>query len=115
MREKNSDNLKMKLNTPVRQDAVRFVCMACLHQSFPDPQSVPPGDVLIVAGDFTLCGRPDEVELFNTYASNSFSFQIFPLNANLKFNLARIPQFALYKVEPLSRFSIQGLGKVFPG
>uniref|UniRef100_A0A183D5N4 Metallophos domain-containing protein n=1 Tax=Gongylonema pulchrum TaxID=637853 RepID=A0A183D5N4_9BILA len=58
---------QMKLNTPVKRDAVRFVCMSCLHQSFPDPQSVPPGDVLIIAGDFTLCGRPDEIELFDNY------------------------------------------------
>lgn len=59
----------MKLSTPIRNDAVRFVCMACFHQSFPDPQYVPPGDILIVAGDFTLCGRPDEIELFSKYLS----------------------------------------------
>lgn len=59
----------MKLDTPIRQDAVRFVCMACLHQSFPDPQCVPPGDILIVAGDFTSYGRPDEVKLFSEYLS----------------------------------------------
>ncbi|EFO25640.2 hypothetical protein LOAG_02847 [Loa loa] len=58
---------QMKLSAPVRHDAVRFVCMACIHQSFPEPQSVPPGDILIVAGDFTLYGRPDEVELFSKY------------------------------------------------
>ncbi|VDK79440.1 unnamed protein product [Litomosoides sigmodontis] len=57
----------MKLSTPIRKDAVRFVCMACFHQSFPDPQRVPLGDILIVAGDFTLCGRPDEIELFSKY------------------------------------------------
>ncbi|VBB29111.1 unnamed protein product [Acanthocheilonema viteae] len=65
---KNNRPVKtMKLNTPIRQDAVRFVCMACLHQSFPDPQSIPSGDILIVAGDFTLYGRPDEVKLFSEY------------------------------------------------
>ncbi|KAK6104605.1 Calcineurin-like phosphoesterase family protein [Brugia pahangi] len=58
---------QMKLSTPIRHDAVRFVCMACIHQSFPDPQFIPPGDILIVAGDFTLYGRPDEVELFSKY------------------------------------------------
>ncbi|CAG9535091.1 unnamed protein product [Cercopithifilaria johnstoni] len=65
---KNNRPVKaMKLSTPIKQDAVRFVCMACLHKSFPDPQYVPPGDILIVAGDFTLYGRPDEIELFNKY------------------------------------------------
>ncbi|MCP9263652.1 Metallophosphoesterase MPPED2 [Dirofilaria immitis] len=58
---------QMKLDTPIRQDAVRFVCMACLHQSFPHPQSIPLGDILIVAGNFTLFGGPDEVEDFSKY------------------------------------------------
>uniref|UniRef100_A0A0R3RHJ1 Metallophos domain-containing protein n=1 Tax=Elaeophora elaphi TaxID=1147741 RepID=A0A0R3RHJ1_9BILA len=65
---KNNRPVKtMKLTTPIREDAVRFVCMACLHELFPDPQSIPPGDILIVAGDFTMCGRPDEVEIFSNY------------------------------------------------
>lgn len=66
----------MKLDTPIRQDAVRFVCMACVHQAFPDPQTVPPGDILIVAGDFTVSGRPDEVEFFNAYLSKQKFIQI---------------------------------------
>ncbi|EJW74655.1 hypothetical protein WUBG_14436, partial [Wuchereria bancrofti] len=67
---KNNRPVKaMKLSTPIKHDAVRFVCMACIHQSFPDPQFIPPGDILIVAGDFTLYGRPDEVEIFSKYLS----------------------------------------------
>ncbi|VDM92023.1 unnamed protein product [Onchocerca ochengi] len=58
---------QMKLNTPMKQDAIRFVCMACLHQSFPHPQLVPPGDILVVAGNFTQIGGPDEVEIFSQY------------------------------------------------
>lgn len=67
----------MKLETPVRRDSVRFVCMSCMHQEFPEPNTVPPGDIVIIAGDFTECGRPDELELFSAYVcmySINFSF-----------------------------------------
>ncbi|VDN03329.1 unnamed protein product [Thelazia callipaeda] len=67
----------MKLDTPVRSDAVRFVSMACIHHSLPDPKSIPPGDVLIVAGDFTQCGRLDEIELFSNYLKQlSHTFKV---------------------------------------
>uniref|UniRef100_A0A914UWR2 Calcineurin-like phosphoesterase domain-containing protein n=1 Tax=Plectus sambesii TaxID=2011161 RepID=A0A914UWR2_9BILA len=55
----------MKLDTPIRPDYVRFVCVACSHGNFIDPKTVPPGDVLIIAGDFTSCGLPKEIKAFN--------------------------------------------------
>ncbi|PIO66748.1 hypothetical protein TELCIR_11525 [Teladorsagia circumcincta] len=55
----------MKLDTPVRPDHVRFVCIGCTHGVKIDPADLPPGDVLLVAGDFTTCGLPNEVLSFN--------------------------------------------------
>ncbi|XGW07586.1 hypothetical protein V3C99_010617 [Haemonchus contortus] len=56
---------QMKLDTPVRPDHVRFVCIGCTHGVKIDPANLPPGDVLLVAGDFTSCGLPNEVLSFN--------------------------------------------------
>ncbi|KAK5970281.1 Metallophosphoesterase domain-containing protein 1 [Trichostrongylus colubriformis] len=56
---------QMKLDTPVRPDHVRFVCIGCTHGVQIDPANLPPGDVLLVAGDFTSCGLPNEVHSFN--------------------------------------------------
>uniref|UniRef100_A0A0K0DMA8 Metallophos domain-containing protein n=1 Tax=Angiostrongylus cantonensis TaxID=6313 RepID=A0A0K0DMA8_ANGCA len=56
---------QMTLDTPIKPDHVRFVCIGCTHGVKFDPASVPPGDVLLVAGDFTNCGLPSEVHSFN--------------------------------------------------
>ncbi|KHN83338.1 UPF0046 protein T07D4.2 [Toxocara canis] len=56
---------QMKLDAPIKPDHVRFVCVACTHGVPLDPASIPPGDILIVAGDFTSCGLPKEVKAFN--------------------------------------------------
>uniref|UniRef100_A0A1I7XDE6 Metallophos domain-containing protein n=1 Tax=Heterorhabditis bacteriophora TaxID=37862 RepID=A0A1I7XDE6_HETBA len=56
---------QMKLDTPVKTDHVRFVCLGCTHGNRIDPSRVPPGDVLLIAGDFTTCGLPKEVHSFN--------------------------------------------------
>ncbi|PAV58440.1 hypothetical protein WR25_12376 [Diploscapter pachys] len=56
---------QMKLDTPVRHDHVRFVCIGCTHGCKLDMEKIPPGDVLIIAGDFTTCGLPKEVYSFN--------------------------------------------------
>ncbi|KAK6046358.1 hypothetical protein COOONC_16137 [Cooperia oncophora] len=56
---------QMKLDTPIRPDHVRFVCIGCTHGVKIDPANLPPGDVLLVAGDFTSCGLPNEVSSFN--------------------------------------------------
>lgn len=55
----------MKLDTPIKPDHIRFVCIGCTHGSKIEPARVPPGDVLLVAGDFTSCGLPKEVQYFN--------------------------------------------------
>ncbi|VDM59311.1 unnamed protein product [Angiostrongylus costaricensis] len=56
---------QMTLDTPIKPDHARFVCIGCTHGVKFDPASVPPGDVLLVAGDFTNCGLPSEVHSFN--------------------------------------------------
>uniref|UniRef100_A0A8R1E4H7 Metallophos domain-containing protein n=1 Tax=Caenorhabditis japonica TaxID=281687 RepID=A0A8R1E4H7_CAEJA len=55
----------MRLDTPVKPDHVRFVCIGCTHGEPFDLTKLPPGDVLLVAGDFTSCGLPNEVAHFN--------------------------------------------------
>ncbi|CAJ0567425.1 unnamed protein product, partial [Mesorhabditis spiculigera] len=61
--------IQMKLDTPIRPDHVRFVCVSCTHGQ-PLPH-LPDGDVLIVAGDFTSCGLPKEVKNFNAQLANT--------------------------------------------
>lgn len=56
---------QMRLDTPVKPDHVRFVCIGCTHGEQFDISKLPPGDVLLVAGDFTSCGLPNEVHNFN--------------------------------------------------
>ncbi|CEF71419.1 Calcineurin-like phosphoesterase domain, apaH type-containing protein [Strongyloides ratti] len=56
---------QMKLDTPIRPDAMRFVCIGCTHGAHLNPKKIPPGDVLIVCGDFTSCGLPREVKSFD--------------------------------------------------
>ncbi|CAO4365105.1 unnamed protein product [Caenorhabditis nigoni] len=56
---------QMRLDTPVKPDHVRFVCIGCTHGEQMDLSKLPPGDVLLVAGDFTSCGLPNEVHSFN--------------------------------------------------
>ncbi|WKX94556.1 hypothetical protein Q1695_011665 [Nippostrongylus brasiliensis] len=56
---------QMKLDTPIKPDHVRFVCIGCTHGVKLDPSILPLGDVLLVAGDFTTCGLPNEVHSFN--------------------------------------------------
>ncbi|KJH49755.1 Ser/Thr phosphatase family protein [Dictyocaulus viviparus] len=56
---------QMSLNTPIKPDHVRFVCIGCTHGVKINPSSIPPGDVLLIAGDFTTCGLPTEVYSFN--------------------------------------------------
>ncbi|KFD54242.1 hypothetical protein M514_04784 [Trichuris suis] len=54
------------VNEPRKEGFCRFVCIAdtcCKH----DQCKVPDGDVLIVAGNFTSCGHPDEIRAFNDY------------------------------------------------
>src|SRR5688572_862313 len=45
---------------------VRIVCLSDTH-GFHGRLSVPAGDVLLHAGDFTMAGRPDEIESFDRW------------------------------------------------
>ena len=48
---------------PKRPGTVRFVCVSDTHSSLPS-QTLPDGDCLIHAGDFSNTGLPSEVEAF---------------------------------------------------
>uniref|UniRef100_A0A0N4Z017 Metallophos domain-containing protein n=1 Tax=Parastrongyloides trichosuri TaxID=131310 RepID=A0A0N4Z017_PARTI len=56
---------QMKPDTPIRTDAMRFVCIGCTHGEQINPKKIPAGDVLIICGDFTSCGLPREVKCFD--------------------------------------------------
>ncbi|CAN8023152.1 unnamed protein product [Ixodes persulcatus] len=58
----------LRLDAPVRPDAVRFVCVSDTHNSIARMRhKIPPGDVLIHAGDFTRRGLITEVDEFNRF------------------------------------------------
>ena len=45
---------------------IKFVCIADTHNMH-DEIDIPDGDVLLVAGDFTMKGRPREIRKFNLF------------------------------------------------
>ncbi|VDI17020.1 Hypothetical predicted protein [Mytilus galloprovincialis] len=59
----------LNIHSPVKPDCLRFVCLSDTHSKLHvDDMSkfyVPPGDILLHAGDFTMKGRPLEIERFN--------------------------------------------------
>ncbi|KAH7731653.1 Protein C25E10.12 [Aphelenchoides avenae] len=58
----------VKLDAPVKEDAVRFVCISDTHMRFSEmveENKIPAGDVLLHCGDFTDVGRRDEYIEFN--------------------------------------------------
>ncbi|XP_063422845.1 metallophosphoesterase MPPED2-like [Mytilus trossulus] len=59
----------LNIHSPVQPDCLRFVCLSDTHSMLhADNMSnfyVPPGDILLHAGDFTNEGRPLEIERFN--------------------------------------------------
>ncbi|KAK2191092.1 hypothetical protein NP493_61g00012 [Ridgeia piscesae] len=58
----------LPLHTPLYSDRVRFVCISDTHaQAEKIRTDLPPGDVLIHAGDFTNTGTPNEVMQFNAF------------------------------------------------
>lgn len=62
---------KIKLGdpeSPIPEGHIRFVCLSDTHSRIENTSFyVPPGDVLIHAGDFTMIGLPQAIEAFNTY------------------------------------------------
>lgn len=50
----------------------RFVCMSDTHNrtSMMPAGSIPPGDVFLHAGDFSMTGKLKEIEEFNDFLGN---------------------------------------------
>ena len=58
----------LSLDTPIKPDFVRFVCIADTHSDTHRwPWKIPNGDVFIHAGDFCLNGTPRETDEFNDF------------------------------------------------
>lgn len=58
-----------KPNEPKAPNTVRFVCISDTH-NLTDQLFIPPGDVLLHAGDFSMIGSPDQVQHFDTFMAN---------------------------------------------
>ena len=56
-------------DTPIRDDHIRFVCVSDTHTQIEKRglDFVPPGDVLLHAGDFSNIGMPKDIKAFNDY------------------------------------------------
>lgn len=67
----------MALDTPMRDECVRFVCLADTHGAQLDEVFIPDGDVLLVAGNFTHSGHPSEVKAFNQFLGECSSQKCF--------------------------------------
>ena len=61
--------------TPISEDKVRFVCISDTHTHLERSRAleIPDGDVLLHAGDFTVYGTPDEVQILNEYLGKEYS------------------------------------------
>lgn len=58
----------LSLDTPVQPDALRFVCISDTHTFTSRMRHpIPPGDVLVHAGDFTRRGLISEIDEFNYF------------------------------------------------
>ncbi|CAC5412122.1 UPF0046 protein T07D4.2,Metallophosphoesterase domain-containing protein 1,Metallophosphoesterase MPPED2,UPF0046 protein C25E10.12,UPF0046 protein K07C11.7 [Mytilus coruscus] len=59
----------LNIHSPVKPDCLRFVCLSDTHSKLHVDDMlnfyIPPGDILLHAGDFTMKGRPLEIERFN--------------------------------------------------
>ncbi|OWF35862.1 metallophosphoesterase MPPED2-like [Mizuhopecten yessoensis] len=60
---------RLDSDTPVSADCVRVVCISDTHSKIEvqDPKTIPYGDILLHAGDFTMKGEPNAVHKFNTF------------------------------------------------
>lgn len=55
-------------STPIAEDKIRFVCISDTHRKIEGSKlHMPPGDVLLHAGDFTQKGHMNEIQKFNSY------------------------------------------------
>lgn len=63
------------LDTPIREDAVRFVCVSDTHTRFGEmveENLIPAGDVLLHCGDITHAGRKEDYIEFNEQLGTLF-------------------------------------------
>lgn len=69
---KHKEITAMNIHLPILEDKLRFVCLSDTHSKLKpkDEKSdyfIPPGDILLHAGDFTMKGGALEIETFNEY------------------------------------------------
>ena len=59
----------LKLRLIDMSDTIRIVCLSDTHNltDRPDFPSIPDGDILIHTGDFTICGKTEDVIKFNEW------------------------------------------------
>lgn len=69
--------IKITMKTPnpeIPKNKVRVVCMSDTHSLTPHIKfEIPDGDIFIHAGDFTKCGRKEEVIEFNTWIGKNIN------------------------------------------
>lgn len=65
------------LSTPISEDKIRFVCISDTHGKVEGSKlHMPPGDVLLHAGDFTQKGHMKEIEKFNSYNLGALPYKV---------------------------------------
>ena len=67
----------LNIHTPIFPHCIRFVCISDTHSKLkPDDPiptfHIPPGDILLHAGDFTMKGGMSEIERFNAFLGIHF-------------------------------------------
>ena len=70
----------LRIHTPILPHCIRFVCISDTHSKLKpeDPRPnfhIPPGDILLHAGDFTMKGGTSEIERFNAFLGIHFIVQ----------------------------------------
>lgn len=69
--------IKITMKPPsseIPSNKVRVVCMSDTHSLTPHIKfDIPDGDIFIHAGDFTKCGRKEEVIEFNTWIGKAWT------------------------------------------
>jgi len=56
-------------------DVVRLVCISDIHNRFYNMPRIPPGDILIISGDLTMAGSPNELKKFHDWLIQIDGFQ----------------------------------------
>lgn len=76
--EKSQRVIKIAMRSPnaeIPDNKVRIVCMSDTHSLTPYIKfDIPDGDIFIHAGDFTKCGKMEEVQEFNNWIGKTIAF-----------------------------------------